>query len=255
MTTTQRIAFSELDREQKQALVDELAAWAPTVFDVDIDGLRRYWLDSHPRIATIYTLRSPDGKLVGQSTLKLFDVDHDGEHVVVAKLGLGVSPAYRGNKFALRCLMSEMLRFRLAHPRTPLWLFSTLIHPVTYKLCCDALGDDLYPHYAHPHDENRARMVAALAARFGVEKSATPSPFVYREVFTARETSSTTRYWLDSPRPEVQFFVKHCPRYHDSSDCLIVLSPVHVARTCARMLRTLARNQLDTWRGRKPTFT
>jgi hypothetical protein len=255
VTTTQRIAFSELDSKSKHALVEELAAWAPTVFDVDGDSLRRYWLESRPRTNIIYTMRGDDGGLVGQATLKFFDVDHQGEHIVVAKLGLGVSPEYRGSKFALRCLLQEMVRFRLANPRTPLWLFSTLIHPVTYKLCCDALGDDLYPHFARPLDAQRERMVEDLAQRFGVEKSDAPSPFVYREVFTARENRSTTSYWLDNPRPEVQFFVKHCPRYYDSSDCLIVLSPVKVGRTCARMLRTLARDTADKVTGRKHRFS
>lgn len=251
---TERHLFSKLPDEQKQELVDEVVQWSLAVLHSNTGHPRTYWLDTKSYETILYLLRTEEGKLVGTTTLKLHRVHYEGNDIVVVKLGLGIDPQHRGNKFALRCLMSEMLRWKVTHPIQPLYLFSTLIHPVTYKLCCDLLGDRLYPYFKNPVNPEMRKMLEYLVELFDVEKADAPSPFVYKERFSAIETQEAVDYWRNSQRPEVRFFVEHCPGYHCSSDCLICLAPVDLTHILARMIGTLARNRLDRWRGRKPRF-
>jgi len=253
-TKTERLAFSTLADDAKRKLVDEVVQWALTIWHSTAEDLQGYWLERKSFETILYTLRADGGRLVGTATLKFYRVTYEGKDLVIVKLGLGVDPRHRGNKFALRCLMSELLRWKLAHPVQSIYLFSTLIHPVTYKLCCDLLQDQLYPYFDHPENPEMQKMVAYLAGVFGVEKVDSPSPFVYQERFSAIETQEAIDYWRNNQRPEVRFFVEHCPEYYRSGDCLIGLAPLHLTHVLTLMIRTLARNRMDRWRGRKPTF-
>jgi hypothetical protein len=254
-TTTQHHQFSKLSDEVKAGIVDEVVRWGLTIWHSTAEDLRGYWLEKKSYETDLYLLRSEDGTLVGSATFKLYEVNYEGKTIDIVKLGLGVDPRYRGNKFALRCMMSEIFRLKAAHPIRPLYVFSTLIHPVTYKLCCDSLSDRLYPHFKHPENPEMQKMVEYLAELFGLEKADSPHPFVYKERFSAIETQEAIDYWRNNPRPDVRFFVEHCPNYYCSGDCLIVLSPVLLTSLVALSVRTLVRNRVDRWRGRKARFT
>jgi len=254
-TRVERYVFSTMDDVAKHRIGDEVVQWGLHVWHTNADDLRGYYLERKSFETYLYVLRTLDGALVGSAALKTYRVDYQGQSIVVVKLGLGVDPAHRGNKFALRCLMTEMLRWKLRHPLQPLYLFSTLIHPVTYKLCCDLLGDRLYPHFAQPDHPERRAMAQFLAETFGVVKAESPHPFVYRELFSAIETEQASAYWRNNPRPEVQFYVAHCPDYYRSGDCLIGLGRVQLTHVLPMMLRTLVRNRIAQLRGRKARFT
>jgi hypothetical protein len=253
-TKTERHVFSALSAQARTRLVEEIVQWGLSVWNSTAEDLRGYWLETKSYDTNIYLLRTEDGRLVGSSTFKYYRVDYEGKAIVVVKLGLGVDPKHRGNKFAMRCAMLELLYFKLAHPRTPFYVFSTLIHPVTYKLCCDLLGDRLYPYFKRPDNPEMQKMAAYLAERFGVEKADSPHPFVYRERFSPAETQTARDYWRNNPRPEVRFYVEHCPNYDCSDDCLIGLALLEVTHMIPLGMRTLVRNRMDRWRGRKPRF-
>lgn len=253
-TKTQRYLFSKMAPDEKEKLVDEVVAWGLTIWHSTAEDLRGYWLEQKSYETILYTLRTDSGELVGSTTMKLYRVEYGGKQVVVVKLGLGVDPKFRGNKFALRCLLSELLRWKAQHPVQTIYLFSTLIHPVTYKLCCDLLDDRVYPYYKNPDNSEMQKMVEHLTELFGVEKASSPHPFVYVEKFSAIESAEATDYWLRNKRPEVQFFVEHCPTYHNSGDCLICLAKLDLRHLVPHMLGTLARNRIDKWRGRKHKF-
>ena len=254
-TKTERQVFSTMSDENKAVLVDEIVRWGLTIWNSNAEDLSGYWLEKKSSETICYLLRTEDGALVGCTTIKFYRLAYEGKNIVVVKLGLGVHPQHRGNKFALRCLMSELVRWRTMHPLTPLYLFSTLIHPVTYKLCCDVFHDQMYPYFTNPENPQARQMVEHLTKLFGVPKSENPSPFVYKERFSALETEDAIEYWRNSPRPEVRFFIEHCPEYYGSGDCLICLAPVKLMHTVALMVRTLGRNRLDKMRGRKHKFS
>ena len=254
-TSIQRYQYSKMSPEARAELADEIVAWGLGIWHSTAADLRGYYLEQKSYDTVIYVLRSGDGTLVGSATMKFYRVEFEGErNTVVVKLGLGVSPEHRGNKFALRCLMWELLRWKASHPRTPIYLFSTLIHPVTYKLCCDLLSDRLYPWFEHPENPAMQQKVEQLCALFGVEKARSPSPFVYVEKFSAIETREAIDYWRGNQRPEVRFYVEHCPDYYQSGDCLVALAKLDLGHVLTHMIRTLARNRLDKARGRKHRF-
>lgn len=254
-TRTERLVFSKMADGEKATLVEEIVRWGLTIWHSNADDLRGYWLEKKSFETFCYLLRTADGTLVGCSTIKLYKVNFEGKDLVIVKLGLGVDPKHRGNKFALRCLMSELLRWRAVHPLQPLYLFSTLIHPVTYKLCCDLLQEQLYPYFKKPENPHAHRLVEHLTELFGVPKSDAPSPYVYKERFSAIESEEAIEYWRNNKRPEVRFYLEHCPNYYNQSgDCLICLAPIKLTHTLALMVRTLGRNRLDHMRGRKHRF-
>lgn len=254
-TYVERHVFSKLTPEKRAALTDEFAKWGLDIFHTTSDTLRGYWGEKKSFETVVYQLRSKEGgRLVGNTTIKFYKIDFEGEDSIVVKLGLGVHPKFRGNKFALRCLMYELIRTKAKYPRTPLYLFSTLIHPVTYKLCCDLLTDQLYPYYKNPENPRSQRMIEHLAGIFNVKKADSPHPYVYREGFSAKETEEATEYWLNDQRPEVRFFIDKCPTYYKTDDCLIMFAPLNFGHLIKNMLGTLARNKMDQKRGKKHKF-
>jgi hypothetical protein len=252
---TQRYVLSRLSPDARAALVEELVQWVPTVWNFrPDDDVGTYWLDRKAYSTIVYAFRTDDGELAGFTTIKFYRVEHDGKQIVGVKLGLGVDAKHRGYKFALRCLMWELLRVKLRHPLVPLYLFSALIHPVSYKLCCDLLSDRLYPYFKNPDNATMQRLAERLAERFNLPRAESPHPFVYRDRFWSVETPQASEYWRASRRPEVRWYVEHCPTYHCSQDCLIGLAPLQLTHVLPLMLLTLVRNHLDRWRGRKTKF-
>ena len=118
----------------------------------------------------------------------------------------------------------------------------------------EAVASGLYPYFKAPDNPAKQKMMEFLANHFGVKRSDSPYPFAFQERFSATETPEAVDYWRNSQRPEVRFFVEHCPNYHCSFDCLICLAPITIPYVLSRMLGTLARNRMDRWRGRKPKF-
>lgn len=248
---TERYLFSRMTPEARTELVEEIVQWGLTIWHGSAEDFRAYWLDVRPYKTIVNMLREDDGKMVGTTTLKYYDDHYDGHDVIIAKLALGLDPVHRGTKFALRCLIRELLHLKLNHPFKKIYLFATLVHPVVYKLCCDVLSDRMYPYYKSPENAEAQRMVDHLAEMFHLQKAESPHPFVYRDRFWTRETAQVSEYWRANPRPEVQFYVQHCPAYYCSRDCLIALSPIRLTHVLPLMLRTLVRTHLDRRRRRK----
>ena len=252
---TERHVFARMSADAKAALVEELVRWVPTVWNSrPDDDVGTYWLERKSYATIVYVFRRDDGELAGFTTIKFHRVNHEGRDLVIVKLGLGVDANHRGDKFALRCLMWELLRFKLRHPLQPMYLFSALIHPVSYKLCCDLLSDRLYPYFKNPDNAEMQRLSERLAERFNLPKAESPHPFVYRDRFWSVETPQASEYWRTSKRPEVRWYVEHCPTYYCSQDCLIGLAPLELTHVLPLMIRTLVRNRMDKWRGRKAKF-
>lgn len=249
-TYTQRYKFSTLSEADRLAIVKELSAWDSLVFHADGDP-SGYWLDAKAADVILYVLRaSADGAMLGYTTVKYYLVPYEGRELCIEKVGIGVLPEHRGNKFALRCLVTEYLRFRTRSPRRELYLFATLIHPVTYKLVCDVFGRKLYPYFEGAQDPDKERMAVFLANYFELRKANSPHPFVYVEDYSAIENRESNQYWKTSSRPEVRFFVEHCPNYDKSGDSIIATAPFDL-KALIGSLGTLARNRLARLRKRK----
>lgn len=236
------------------AIAEECGAWASGVFHVTIEDAIAYWVEQKSLETYFYVLRDDHGAVAGIALFKFFAVEYQGRPVIVSKIGLGVSPKHRGNKFAMRCLLRTLAIWKARHPRAPLYVFSTLIHPVTYKLSCDLLGEQMYPHYSAPVDPDLANMAATLAEQFGIRKADSELPFAYKEVFSTKETEESVSYWHQSNHPAVRFFVEHCPDYHTSDNCLIVLAPVRFSTVIMRGARIVLRNRVAKYTGRKYSF-
>jgi hypothetical protein len=253
-STTERHVLSALPEEMRQAIVEEAVQWGLTVWKTRAIDLRNLWSDPKARETVIHLRRDETGALAGVASMKFIDVNYEGKDIVVVRLVLGANPGQRGDKFATRCLMVELLRWKALHPLTPLFLFSTLIHPVTYKLCCDLLKTQFYPYFKNTDNPPMERMIQYLAKQFGVERGDSPHPFVWREKFIAIETDQAMTYWRNNERPEVRFYVEHCPKYYNSADCLIGIASLSLPNVVFQMVRSLARNRLDKLLGRKIAF-
>jgi hypothetical protein len=251
---TERLVLSELPEEKRRAIIEEAVQWGLTVWKIQPSDLRHLWTDAQAREIIMYIRRDEHGMLVGVVSLRYFDVRYEGKDIVVIRLVLGASPGQRGNKFATRCLVHELIRFRLKHPLTPWYLFSSLIHPVTYKLCCDLLKNNFYPYFENTDNPPMARMLTYLADLFGVEKGDSPLPFVRRETGVVIETEEARNYWRNNQRSVVRFYVEHCPRYYNSSDCVIGVARLTLPHMFLQMLCTLARSRFDKLLGRKAKF-
>lgn len=248
---TERYLLSRMSPEAKTELVEEIVRWGLTVWHGSADDFRGYWLDRRSYKTIVNTLRTDDGKMAGTATLKHYSDHYDGKDIVVVKLALGIDPMHRGTKLAVRRLIWELLCLKLSHPFKAIYLFATLVHPVVYKLCCDLLSDRLYPYYKSPENAEMQRMVDHLAEKFQLQRAESPHPFVYRDKFWTIETAQVSEYWRTNERPEIQFYVQHCPAYYCSRDCLIGLSPIKLTHVLPLMLRALVRSHLDRRRRRK----
>ena len=239
---------------EKLSIVDEMADWDSSVFSAEGDP-RGYWLETRSFETVLYLLRAADGgKLLGYTTIKYFEMQYDGRPIYVEKVGIGVLPEHRGNKFSLRSILLEYLRCKLRYPTRELYLFSTLIHPVTYKLVVDVFGKTVYPYFEGPQDPEKEKLTLFMAGQFGLKKADSPHPFVYIEEYTALENREANKYWKTSTRPEVRFFVEHCPNYDVIGEAFVATARFSLSVGAARSIKTLARNRIDKALGRKHKF-
>ncbi len=219
-----RIPFSKLPVAQQRALFDEAATWWGQVFNTPASDLEAYWFENKSKETILYTLRDDDGLLLGTVTVKYYHVSYRGRNVVICKMGMAMVSEARGNAFGARCIANQALHHALQYPFDEVYVFSTMIHPVTYRICTRFL-ERYYPHYEGPQDPELSELAAYLSEYFALDKPETAHPFVFRERRASIEPDEVRAYWQQKSDPAVRFFLDACPNY-DKGECLIFLAPI-----------------------------
>lgn len=219
-----RVRFSALPRHAQRALFDEASDSWGRIFGVTPDDLERYWFEDKSRKTIIYVLRDAEGVIQGTVTVKYYDVVYRGRAIVIVKMGVAATAESRGNMFVIRCTMWELLTFGVVHYFDECYVFSTLIHPVTYQICTKFLSE-YYPYYDRPQDPELGRLFAFLTDHFGLRRpEGSDDPLVFRELRAAVESVEHRERWRLKRDPAVRFFLERCPNYHEG-DCLVILAP------------------------------
>lgn len=217
-----RMRFSQATTAEQRALFEEtIPAWI-TIFGTPATDLESYWFENKSRETVIYVQRDQAGKVCAMLTFKQYDVTYRGRAITVVKLGVGALPQVRGNSFTARCVAMEAVYAALTYPAGEKYVFSTSIHPVTYRIFTRFMSR-FYPYPDRPQDPALADLARFLADHFGLTKADSPHPFVFEERRASLESPEERRSWLTSSDPAVRFFVDKCPNYH-RGECLIMLA-------------------------------
>lgn len=193
------------------------------LYNTPVSDFEAYWFENKSRKTNIYLLRDDDD-VCGMVTFKYYDVEYEGRRIVVVKTGVGTLPEARGSNFTARCIATQAVYHAIEHARDEVYVFSTLIHPVTYQIITSFL-DTYYPFYDRAQDGELEKLASFLARHFGVQPSNRPEPYIFREARGVVESPTERAYWRQKTNPAVRFFVDKCPDYN-AGECFIMVAPI-----------------------------
>lgn len=135
--TTERIDPATLAPADRAALADALYACHRTIFDgVDRAAFAAYVIDSPAAETRILVLRDTDGAVQGYAALHVFHQAHVGRPMIIVRMEIGATPAFRRCNFAAPFIMGHALRLAARYPGRPRYFFASFVHPSAYVSLC-----------------------------------------------------------------------------------------------------------------------
>ena len=189
------------------------------------------------RIALFYGSR---GELAGFSNATILRVQHEGIEHAVFSAGVYVQLAYRAGEMSAIYGLTEALRFRLRHPRTPLAYLSMASSPAPYCLFTRTMSR-VYPSR---HRETPPKLESLVRKVIEV-RGLTPigdSPWLVETFVKPRDLARlhVSRRLRDDP--DAAFYRQQNPTFETTADAaLLVWIPLDSANILTGLLRA-------TWR-------
>jgi hypothetical protein len=196
------------------------------------------------RETIVHVLRDEQGELCGTLTCKYYEVLYQGRRIIIAKVGVGILPEVRGGRFTMRCAVTEAVRHAIKYASDEVYLFSTMIHPVSYQIT-SRVFNRFYPYHDRPQDPELEELARFLADHFELRRPETDDPLIFQEARSTMETAEERAYWQQKSDPAVRFFLDRCPNY-GKGECFIFL-----ARLPVWLLGPAVGTYLMTWLKRR----
>lgn len=235
-----------LDDVGRQALIDELYAAHAQIFDgVSKAAFAAYVVDSPAQRTRIEIYRAR-GRVVGYQAVHTFVRTVAGQRWVVVRAEMGKLPAYRRDANG-RLMIAEVLRACLRYPGARKAFLGCLVHPSAY-LALARVAPEIYPRPEAPTPAPIARVMAELAASFGLERVEEAGEHDRREVgWITRESLADRRAWAARADAEARFYLRANPGYREGQG-LVTFVPIsprafvegsarHVIRSSHRRLQ------------------
>jgi hypothetical protein len=231
---TEYLRTGSLRPTKRAALIDELyAVYSETVHGLTRDELAGHALGAHDgRLALFY-----DGneELVGFSYCRVDRIEHAGRTQAAFSAGVDFRLGYRGGAPSALFGLSEALRFKLLHPRTPLGYLTSASSPAAYHLLASTMPN-VYPSIGHRTPADVEALVRELSRRWHYAPVG-KDPWVVRSRAKPHNPSRLCR--LRSPYSS--FYTDRNPRFAEGEALLvwIPLDAVSILRGLFRTLRTV----------------
>ena len=192
----------------------------------------------------VITFLNARQEIVGYQALHLFELRHpaSGRIIAVFRTEAGLLTPYRRHHLTPGLAIREFIRYRLLHPCRRIYWLSSLLHPSSYHLICRLCGE-LYPDYRTSIPTEVLQLMNELANLFGQDRRAADQPLLIRDEWQVRDKPADKEYWLQSPLPDVQFYLRTNPHY-DEGVGLLTLIPL----SGPNLMQALFHHLADRWR-------
>ncbi|MCB9760569.1 MAG: cyclic nucleotide-binding domain-containing protein [Alphaproteobacteria bacterium] len=239
---TRTVDLLTLDEAQRRSLVAQLQPLHQRVFvPPEDEDLTAHLIKPGALAARLQVSEGPAGAPISYSGAYLYEHPFQGEPCMVLRSTMAVHPDHRGRTLHGAFLAGEMLRHIAAWPGRRMFALDPIVHPTSFLLKTRFMGH-IHPHWGYDTPPELAGFVDGVADAWGLPAVDPADPWVRAVGGRTRETPAERRFWARDPRPEVQFFLKLNPDYHEGHG-LMVLSVLDAASFLAAVGR-LGRRQL-----------
>lgn len=226
--SAERIDPGELDARQRAALSEELYALHRRVFDgLDQDAFDHYVVNSPATQTKILLYRNRRQELVGYFGVHRFEMNVDGQALVVFRGEVGLLPEYRQKDANLAFWWTEATRYKLLHPGRRVYFFFVPVSPSFYAMASRYVYE-AYPGRRRDVPARVLRLMAQLAPRFGLPAVDAGDTLVRRVGWITLATPQEQDFWRTTRNPYVRFYVDANPGFAEGNG-LLTLIPVTLA--------------------------
>lgn len=228
-----------LDPIARQRLEDDLYELHSRIFrGVDKAAFVSYVVGSQAEHTWIQLYRDEAGALGGYLAIHIYERELDGRTIAIVRGEVGTLREHRGSHAAGSFFADRVLRYLAAHPRRPLYLLASFVHPSSYAQLV-RYGDGVWPREGQATPAELRWLMDRLGDAFGLERVDPANALVRKIGWQTIDSQGDRAYWERSERPGVQFFLRENPGYGEGHG-LLTLMPL----TVGGVLRGLARYTL-----------
>jgi hypothetical protein len=238
-TVTPRI----LDAIARQRLEDELYDLHSRIFrGVDKAAFVSYVVDSKAAHTWIQLYRDEAGVLGGYFAVHIYERELDGRTIAIVRGAAGTLRKHRGAHAVGGFLADRVLRYLVVHPRRPLYLFASCVHPSSYSQLV-RYADGVWPREGVETPAEIRGLMARLGDAFGLDRVDPANARVRKVGWQTIDSRDDRAYWERSHRPGVQFFLRENPGYGEGHG-LLTLMPLTIGGAVRLLARyTLAKGE------------
>lgn len=217
-------ALADADRER---FVDEILPVFLTVFqNYDRPGVVRGLMADVYALVRVLVMSEPSGRAVGLALFRVHETEFEGRPIAAVRVGLGIERLHRGGAPFGSFLAAELVKYRLANPRREVYGFDYIVHPTSYLTVTKMVGE-AWPHFERETPPAMLALATKLADTFGAKRVEGAHPLVRQGPAFTQDTDVERAYWQRSDRPDVQFFLRLNPGYHQGH-CVATVFPLGV---------------------------
>lgn len=226
--SAERIDPGDLDEHQRKALSRELYEIHRSVFaGLDQEAFDRYVVNSPAKKTRILLYRNRRKALIGYFGVHRFELEMDGQPIVVFRGEVGLLPEYRQKDANLSFWWTEAAGFKLRHPGKHVYFFFVPVSPSFYAMAAR------YTLKAYPGRDLNIRadalaLMTWLAPQFGLPAVEEGNPLVRKVGWITLASQQEQDFWRTTRNPYVRFYIDANPKFGEGNG-LLTLIPVTFA--------------------------
>jgi hypothetical protein len=225
LITAETVVPGLLDANARRRLEDDVYDLYRRIFcGFDRTSFVDYVIAPKAEHSWIQLYRGEDGALGGYTSLHIHEREIHGRTIAIVRCMSGTLREHRGANLISGFFADRVLRYRLAHPRRPLYFLGVLIHPSSYSQLVRYL-DGVWPREATEMPPDTCALLETLGASFGLRRVDPANPLVHVAGSLTLDSRGDRAHWERSDRPGVQFFLRENPGYEQGHG-LLALAPL-----------------------------
>jgi hypothetical protein len=228
--SAERIDPSMLSKHQLEELSGKLYQIHKAIFTgIDKQDFDHYVLNSRATATRIFLYRNKKKELIGYLGVHRFETHVEERPVTVFRAEVGLLPKYRQKDADLSFWLKEAAKFKLLHPRKPVYFLYAPVSPSFYAMVA-RYTYKVYPRHDLSIQSHVLSLMTHLAQQFGLEQVEEGNPLIRNVGWITQATDQEKNFWQSSQNPHVRFYIKNNPGFTVGHG-LLTLIPLTITNT------------------------
>ena len=182
-----------------------------------------------------------DGSLRGMCLLGKDTVDKNGQKCTILKMGLALfHNYYQGGPFLYYILLYHLIREKMFHPRTPLYVTAKLFSYKSYLVFVNSIKK-VYPRYDEPIPDFERQILDDFAKTVCFPNEVYyPESFVLERELSSMKTHVAVLTERDLENPHIRFFATQNPGW-EKGHCMFTIAVITWSDILYVILKSLRR--------------